>query len=855
MLKSSDLIYWLAGLSRQIKDQLAMEECALCHSPAAYTCQCSAGPLPLCLPCLDSHTDTPGAHTLRKLHKSPSTQETFLRMQTGYICQICKTAIAASTCSCAFPLPLMCVDCRPEHMAQEMYVDHCFLPLSLYSQVKDSGMWEGVRDKLEKLGEVEEAVRGNLREMALCGEAIEKKYSELRRKLDEAKRGKLEKLAKTKQLLVSGVAKTIEEFQANVLQGNPPISSLIAHKIQTFLTSAENTPRLKLFSFNSTPSEDIESLEGLFDVTWESALEGPESKQIPALAHIPAQPKPQTCISLLDSMKTLLSVDINELAGEKAMGEVRSASEPLWNELKSQLLVLMQAVSEGKYSEFIQSAHLSTEAKSRLSASLHSINAKARGKAAWLAVGELLFIEERAEHFKGSPSALAYKKTILEALESSLDSVFLLAQLKRASSSSSRESKEKQLLADLQVLESSPQRPSQSSAAPPISYRQSLEEPQARQSISLSQVLEMKKSHFSEESVRNLEKTVMSTHETLHLFFKVLVAQRKKSMPFETIDRLVGELVPSPNVMQFIPVGNGECLSEVLRRHPNRSVNPFHRHSNSYDSPEDLTSFLLRDRSISNLTFSLLLVHSGKITSFDCRSHSYSTLPLNPTIRADSKSSYVSLPVGNLIVCGGTWQKAALADCYEVNPSTQLTVRLPDMEVARSLHGLVYYYTAVYAFGGMAGKALKSCEKLTLTPPYWTALPDLISTRSAFNPCEFQDHIYIVGGNQADGEVFDPLSETFAPLNITLPEITGACLFRAEEEFVLLTTHNTVRWGRDGELTSNHKKLCAWANTRPVVYGTDAYFPLLDCTCLPEKKCVQQISLKSGSVLGYSLDE
>lgn len=739
-------------------------------------------------------------------------------------------------------------------MAQDMYVDHCFLPLALFSQVKDSIVWGEMRDKLEKLGGVEDAVKGNLREMGLCGEAIEKKYSELIRKLDEAKRGKLERLARTKQMLVSGVAKAIEELQTNVLQEKPPLSSRIAQEIQTFLTSSEDLPRLRLFSFNSA-SEDIESLEGLFDITWESALEGPAAVPTPVRMRIPAQPKSQTCLFLLDSMKAILSVDIRELASEAALEEIQSASESLGKEINRRLLALMQAISEGKYSEYISSVDLSTETKSGFSPSLHSIIAKARGKAAWLTVGELLFIEERAEHFKGSPSAFAYKKAVLEALEASLDSVFLRAQLKRASSNSSRESKEKQLLADLQVLESSIQRTSRSSAAPPVSPRQSLEQPQARQSISLSQMLEMKKFHFSEENLRNLEKTVMSTHETLHLFFKVLVAQRKKNMPFETIDRLVGELVPSPNVTQFIPVGNGKCLSEVLRRHPNRSVNPFTPRSSPYDSPEELTSFLLTDRSISNLAFSLLLLHSGKITTFDCRSHVYSSCPLNPTIRADSKSSYVTLPVGNLIVCGGTWQKAAIADCYEVNPSTQLTVRFPDMEVARGFHGLIYYYTAVYAFGGMAGKALKSCEKLTLTPPNWSALPDLISSRSAFNPCEFQHLIYIIGGNQGDGEIFDPLSETFSPLNLSLPELTSSCLFRAEEEFVLLTTHKMVKWGRDGELVSTHKKLCAWANTSPVVYGKDAYFPLLDCTCLPEKKCVQQISLKTGTVLGYSLEE
>jgi hypothetical protein len=200
-------------------------------------------------------------------------------------------------------------------------------------------------------------------------------------------------------------------------------------------------------------------------------------------------------------------------------------------------------------------------------------------------------------------------------------------------------------------------------------------------------------------------------------------------------------------------------------------------------------------------------------------------------------------------------QKSAIADCYEVNPNTQTAVRFPDMKAARSLHGLIYYFSTVYSFGGIAGKALKSCEKLTLTPPTWTTLPDMISARSAFNPCEYRNRIYIIGGNQTDGEIFDPLDETFSPLNLPLPELSATCLFCVEEEFVLLTTHKMIRWGREGEIVSGHKKLCAWGNTHPIVYGKDVYFALLDCTCLPDKKCVQQLSLKTGAITGYPLED
>ena len=732
-----------------------------------------------------------------------------------------------------------------------MYVDHCFLPISLYSQVKSAEMWGIMRDKLEKLGEVEDAVKDNLREIGLCGEVIEKRYSELMRKLDEAKRAKLEKLARTKQMLVSGVAKSMEEFQMHILEESPPSVSPISQRIQAFLT--DDSPNFRLFTYVNSRHEEPDSLEDLFEIAWESALEATKSAQIPAKAPIRAELKPQTCASLLAALKTRLSGDISELVSEVAMNEVKSASEPLWRELNRHVSGLMNAVSEGKYSEYLSSLHSTPEGKPTLSSPFHSILSKAKGKAAWLAVGELLFTEESAAGFKGSPSAQVYKREVLETLEIALDSVFLIAQLQRAGSNSSRESKEKQLLADLQVLESSNIRRS-SAVAPALSY-QSLEEPPLRQPLSLSQVLEMKKSHFSEENVRNLEKTVMNTHETLHLFFKILISVINKNMPFETIDRLVSELVPSTTITQFIPVGNGECLSETLRRYPNRPLNPFNRGANLYDFPEELANFLLTDRSISSLTFSLLLVNSGELTVFDCRSHAYSRLPINPAIRADSKSSFVILPVGNLIVCGGTVQKSAIADCYEVNPSTQTAVRFPDMKAARSLHGLIYYFSAVYSFGGMAGKALKSCEKLTLTPPIWTTLPDMISARSAFNPCEYRSRIYILGGNQTDGEIFDPLDETFSPLSLPLPEFTATCLFRVEEEFVLLTTHKMVRWGREGELVSTHKKLCAWANTHPIVYGKDVYFALLDCTCLPDKKCVQQLSLKTGAIAGYPLED
>ena len=708
-----------------------------------------------------------------------------------------------------------------------MYANHVFFPLSLSTQVTTPALWNQLREKVTKLGLLEDAAKENLHQISICSELILQKHSELTRKLDETKRILLEKLTRTKQFLVSQVAKSIKDLQNNLLTQKMQFESAISQIFFEFMQSEEEFPRFNLFSYRRN-CENSENLEELFDIFWETPMDFANfSKKVEAKPSL-------TCQFLCTSFKTRLSTEITELVSKSTLEEIKNSSESDYSEVESYLKLAMNSIKEGKMSDFLSEIGVKIEGKAG-----NRVSGRVRGKVALLAVMEMMFAEENLEMHR----SVGYKNRVLEGLEAGMDAVFLQTQVKRAESSRSWESKEQQLMEDLKVLENS-------------SLRTPIAPVETKGASQLAQALEMRKTHVTEDSIRNLEKTVMSMNETMHLFFKVSVALGQGKMTYETVDRVVSELVPRPHPTQYLPIGTGDCLTTMLRRHPSRTGNPFLTHPSPYDSPEELISFLLSEHhSPVNTGFILPIVRPGSVVTFDCRSHAYTTQVFTPSIRVDSKSSYITLPIGDLLVCGGTWQKAAIPDCYELNLSTQSSTRLPDMTQPRCFHGLIFYYNSVYTFGGLSGKPLKSCEKLTLSPPVWTEICDLLAPRSAFNPCEFHDFIYIMGGNQPDCEVFDPLMESFSLLSLSLPDISNSCLFHSDDSFFLLTNHKFVTWNGFSESVSTHKKLCAWTNSPPVVYGNNVYLSLLDCSCLPDKKCVQQVSVKTGVIVGYPLDE
>lgn len=83
---------------------------------------------------------------------------------------------------------------------------------------------------------------------------------------------------------------------------------------------------------------------------------------------------------------------------------------------------------------------------------------------------------------------------------------------------------------------------------------------------------------------------------------------------------------------------------------------------------------------------------------------------------------------------------------------------------------------------------MKECEKVDLSNCTWKALPDMKEGRTFFNPCLFNDCVYVCGENSNLVEAFSPQTECFLPLQVELPEDSSCCLFVYNH---LLVVHST----------------------------------------------------------------
>jgi len=96
--------------------------------------------------------------------------------------------------------------------------------------------------------------------------------------------------------------------------------------------------------------------------------------------------------------------------------------------------------------------------------------------------------------------------------------------------------------------------------------------------------------------------------------------------------------------------------------------------------------------------------------------------------------------------------------------------------------------------------------------------------RAAFNPCKFSGYIYVCGSGSQTMEAFALQTDQFLPLQFSLPELRGCCMFVQNNMLVVHSAHYTTRLaaGEAGQLVprakvhlqSEHRKA---PNSQPVL--------------------------------------
>jgi hypothetical protein len=138
---------------------------------------------------------------------------------------------------------------------------------------------------------------------------------------------------------------------------------------------------------------------------------------------------------------------------------------------------------------------------------------------------------------------------------------------------------------------------------------------------------------------------------------------------------------------------------------------------------------------------------------------------LSQTDTGISKDSNMCfLDESSLFVCGGQSNKA-----WIIHPADGKSM-LADMKKVRRNHGIIHFRSFVYAFGGLDNKndGVKTWERFSLVSQTWDRL-DSMKPRYFFNPCVFEDKIYLAGGYSEGREIeeFHPDTGKFKSLNIS----------------------------------------------------------------------------------------
>ena len=158
------------------------------------------------------------------------------------------------------------------------------------------------------------------------------------------------------------------------------------------------------------------------------------------------------------------------------------------------------------------------------------------------------------------------------------------------------------------------------------------------------------------------------------------------------------------------------------------------------------------------------------------------------------------------------------------------------MLFARSHHGvIVWRSTHVFVFGGCehyigSGKDLTvHCEALTLALPRgWKQLPDMLEGKSVFNPCLYQELIYLCGFGSTAIEAFNPANSSFEELNLALPEAHTCLLYVSNSVLLVYTTTYLLRFSVNS--TGHLAELAPRVVYREEIMRVQNSHPVLDHT-------------------------
>ena len=160
------------------------------------------------------------------------------------------------------------------------------------------------------------------------------------------------------------------------------------------------------------------------------------------------------------------------------------------------------------------------------------------------------------------------------------------------------------------------------------------------------------------------------------------------------------------------------------------------------------------------------------------------------TVNFRGGGSFVLLD-NNTMLCVGAYPETIAV--YSLEITSQTLTSMPNMHKPRCHAGIAKASGCVYVFGGDY-QGNKSCEKYHILDQAWQVTGKMQRPRLFFTPCVYQSLIYLVSAYPKKSravETFDPSSEQFTVLSVSLPDQIqlASVAFVTEGELWLLTTN------------------------------------------------------------------
>lgn len=131
----------------------------------------------------------------------------------------------------------------------------------------------------------------------------------------------------------------------------------------------------------------------------------------------------------------------------------------------------------------------------------------------------------------------------------------------------------------------------------------------------------------------------------------------------------------------------------------------------------------------------------------------------------------------------------------------------------------------------------------------WTHLPEMREGKCGFNPCAFSIYVYICGNPSTLIEAFSPLTSSFLPLQLSLPEPYNYNLY-VHDHLLVIHSYSWISKfaaGNEGQLVK-HSQVASvmpvnkYTNSQPVVDPVRSLFYIFQgekCLCFHMETAAQ----------------